>query len=227
MKNHESFKRRQEHGRAVAAAVTAALAAGTLDSAVYRQRQAISAMFREDQRAEDARAIREGREPYTWARLLDGDPHALAPTRRDVERLADDQGPMDARRRMLRDIMVTAFEGGCNYWAEARRVVRDTDEASPRHLDYLSFELRSAEDADDARLGRWVRVDERAIARGMERILSAPQDIGEHGESKLRVRRDILGAIALANVNPEDADIDAEAADCIVQAAMWGEIVYG
>lgn len=86
--------------------------------------------------------------------------------------------------------------------------------------------MRSFEDRQDKRLGKWHRIDEVAVERGLRLILNGHR--APSGErSRVGVRSDILGALALANVSPEDADIDAEAADCIIQAAAWGEIVYG
>ena len=42
-----------------------------------------------------------------------------------------------------------------------------------------------------------------------------------------RLRPDLKASITSAIRNPEDADIDSEAADCIVQQALFGKVVYG
>lgn len=205
----------------------------------YKHRVGNADVIRADQKAEDNAA--RGVNPHVSGMAPSGAFDALM-SAKDVShygtpevellrtmlerRVVDAVRPIysPSARRMLRDVMITAFEGGSTYWAEARNVIR---EKGCPEVDYISFEVRSFEDRDDPRLGGWQRVDEDVIAQGMRRILDAPQDIGEFGVSPLRVRRDILASIAIADRRPEDADIDAEVADCILQAGIWGEIVYG
>lgn len=211
MKQHPSFLARQAKARQIAAA------------------------FERDQKAED------------YERAFDAfryHPDHTSSRVADVSGYGTIEAVDPKRRRMLRDIMITAFEGGSNYWAEARNVVRDDtpdeglaaydpgsvlDQTGRHHGDYVSFEVRSAEDADDKRLGKWHRIDEQAVERGLALILSVPQTgpLGMGVRNPVGVRRDILAALALANVSPEDADLDADAADCVIQAAAFGEIVYG
>lgn len=172
----------------------------------------IAAAFERDQHAEDA-------------------PHASTAPEVDAK-----------RQRMLRDIMITAFEGGSNYWAEARRVVRDEDEAlkvdeyapgslaerTGRHyLDYVSFEVRSFEDREDKRLGKWHLIDAAAVDRGLLLIVDNGRRPVIEAPNPVSVRRDIWVSCVTADKYPEEADLDAEAADCILQAAAFGEIVYG
>lgn len=188
----------------------------------------IAATFERDQQAEDS------------ARLFGAFERVVAGPQRiaDVPGYGTIAAVDPKRRRMLRDIMITAFEGGSNYWAEARRVVREEEQelrvdepgslaqqTGRSYLDYVSFEVRSAEDPRDKRLGKWRRIDEQAIERGLALILAGQKAAPDR--SPVGVRRDILAALALANVSPEDADIDSEAADCIVQAAAFGEIIFG
>lgn len=203
MKAHPSFLARQQRARDIAAA------------------------FERDQLAADAPLSR----PRTEAEDLED---MSAPRERSKGRarkggslaVVNDLRARAPRVRMLRDVMITAFEGGSNYWAEARNVRRQVGHETAfggHEGDYISFEVRSFEDRDDARLGKWVLINEAAIERGIGLILH-----GQRAErSPVGVRRDILAALALASVDPEQADIDAEVADCIVQAAAWGEIVYG
>lgn len=207
MKQHPSFLARQAKARGIAEA------------------------FAGDQEAEDFRA-RFAAGDAAERQHFDG---VLA------QAVARDDAKSAKRRRMLRDIMITAFEGGSNYWAEARNVMRDDtpdeglaaygpgsflDRTGRHHGDYVSFEVRSFEDRTDKRLGKWHLIDEAEVERGLRLILNGQRARTEE-HSPVSVRRDILGALALANVSPEEADIDAEAADCIIQAAAFGEIVYG
>lgn len=56
------------------------------------------------------------------------------------------------------------------------------------------------------------------IALGIERIL--------RGDEGCRIRSDLRMQV-LSAIHPDDADIDADAADCIVQAGLFGEVRYG
>jgi len=116
--------------------------------------------------------------------------------------------PSAERRQFLLDVLTTAAEGGCNYWAIGRNAERDDD------LNWLSFDLRDAED-DEA---EWHHVDTVTVERGIFAILS--------GQVKI-CNKTTIGQIASGNAQNDGADIDANAADCIIQAGIFGEIVFG
>ena len=110
--------------------------------------------------------------------------------------------------QLLKDVLTTAVEGGITYWViEARKCKRDTD------LNVLSIEV-TPDEADEA---EWKLIDLDTIFLGIQRILQPEFKINE------RTRENIRRGIS----NPEDADFDADDADCIVQAGLFGEIVYG
>lgn len=120
----------------------------------------------------------------------------------------------------IRDIMTNAVEtGAMRGWAEVRRIMRD------KGLNVLSFQVadaedlyelheegKSAEDIDDA----FEIINKDVILKGLQALLS----------NKAFVADDIRSMIYTAVVE-DDADIDAIGCDCIVQAGLFGEIVYG
>lgn len=209
MKAHPSFLARQQRARDIAAAFERDQVAA--DAPLSRARTEAEDL--EDMSAPRERSRSKGKARKGGSLAVVNDLRARAP-----------------RVRMLRDIMITAFEGGSNYWAEARNVRRQVGHETAfggHEGDYISFEVRSFEDRDDARLGRWVLINEAAVERGLRLILDNGLRPVVEKRNPVSVRRDIWAALALANADPEQADIDAEVADCIVQAAAWGEIVYG
>lgn len=107
------------------------------------------------------------------------------------------------------DVLCAALEGGIGYWACAEAINRTED----AERDYVSATLVDAEDDDN---WRYV-VDYAAIRRGIRRLLSPGFNVSN--------------AIMLATmqaVREDDAGyIDADCADCIVQAACFHELVYG
>lgn len=108
----------------------------------------------------------------------------------------------------LIDALTVAVEGGINYWAEFLAVERrETDHC------VLSIKIRDAEDSESP-----VRdVSARDLARG----------IGVALEPTFRLRSDLRAAILAALVNNDAGELDADSADAIVQAAIFGHLVYG
>lgn len=105
---------------------------------------------------------------------------------------------MDSRTEFIADICTTAFGGGINYWAEVSDgKIRERD--------------------DEGTVGRWIRVYPALVERGIALVK----------EPSFKVRDDILAAILLGDRNNDAGEIDVECADVIVQAAVFGEIVYG
>lgn len=104
------------------------------------------------------------------------------------------------------DIMVAALEGGINYWC------------------------REAEVVEEKRCGDW---GHEQIARGGALIL---HDAESSDKWELTLEKFLngvklyfeLGCHVVVEDNAIDAgDIDANDADCIVQLALFGEVVYG
>lgn len=105
---------------------------------------------------------------------------------------------MTDRTEFLDDIRITAFGGGIDYWAK--------------------ISGHSIKEHDDGGLvGRWIEITPNLIEVGIALV--------KHPTFK--VRDDILAAILLGDRNNDAGEIDIECADVIVQAAVFGEIVYG
>ena len=111
------------------------------------------------------------------------------------------------------DIICTCVEGGSDYWIGGyRNIVRDAD------LNYLSLEIKEDDDEGNGDGKTWFRVDEALIAEGIRRI----------AQRQVRVNQSIFKQAVMLYTNPDlPADIDADDADCILQAAIFNDIVYG
>lgn len=124
-------------------------------------------------------------------------------------------------------IVCTAAEGGVNYWASVLAYVwmpRDAEGNEIRDLDggLLCREdthalLRDAEDE----VGEPMRLDGPAVVRGLAKLADGSVR-GCSPSSEPSWARALHMVLA-----GEDPDLDAGDADCIAQAALLGEIVYG
>jgi hypothetical protein len=122
--------------------------------------------------------------------------------------------PAPARQALL-DVFVTALEGGIGYWSVCRRyrwALPDGEE----DLDGFHAVIEETESGDDVPPVH--RIDAAVILRGLQR-LAAPGD----------GYRDVRAVARAILAGDEDAtcDCDAEVADCIVQAGLFDEVVYG
>lgn len=111
------------------------------------------------------------------------------------------------RDEFLRDVMDIALSGGIDYWcavlSQVVSIVRDPSDAFAKVKPW-----------DDPEV---YRIDIEVIQRGLDAIVSGSAE----------VNREIAAAIIEAQVNLDSTDIDADAADCIVQVGLFGEVVYG
>ena len=117
------------------------------------------------------------------------------------------------RTGFLADIVVTAAEGGVNNWALMRNYKWEQD--ADGNLTMASVEILTR--PKNPGLSVWQKVSEETIEFGIERIK----------QPGFQVNRDILANILVADRENDASEIDAEAADCIIQAALFGELVYG
>jgi hypothetical protein len=111
----------------------------------------------------------------------------------------------EAKKEMTFGVVVAAVEGGINYWAQVRGYHwhDETNEAR--------VQVRDAYDDDKT----WHQVDQDKVWEGMQKVL----------QPAFEVRDDIRSNIYLATVGRDDG-LDAEAADVIFQAILFGEIKY-
>jgi hypothetical protein len=126
---------------------------------------------------------------------------------------------------MLSDVLITAIEGGINYWALTEA----------RNYDEVTADLIDAEDAEDyfTLLGGWQpSYDWEAINAdaSIERHRVTARSLGG-AMAKIAqgglVNEYLTGVIARANRTNDFGDMDAEAADVIVQVACMGTVKYG
>lgn len=119
---------------------------------------------------------------------------------------------IDLEEQFLYDILTTFVESGWSDWARFTEVNREVDT-----LDVLSITLIDVEDS-----GKSFDVGIDEVFTGLCRIVGKDND-GKHVD----ISSSILDYV-MRGVREQDAgDIDAIGADCIVQAAIFGELVYG
>ena len=134
-----------------------------------------------------------------------------------------------ASKQAACSIVCTAAEGGVNYWATIagyKWMVRDEDGkvidgegGGLLFCDDTHALLRDAEDEDE--VGEPMRLDGPAIVRGLAKLADGSVR-GCSPSSEPSWARALHMVLA-----GEDPDLDAGDADCIAQAALLGEIVYG
>ncbi len=107
----------------------------------------------------------------------------------------------------IENIVVTAFEGGCNYWMGLIRTKEWEDKPKNEPLSTWATKLLIE--------GKTIKL----------------YDIEDDEEGWELTLEKVLKGIELNVVNrPFDCDLedfDAYTADCIIQYALFGEIVYG
>lgn len=115
---------------------------------------------------------------------------------------ATDKHDVDVRfqitTQLLWDLMTTAVEGGINYWGSVQSTTRDDD------LNVLNFSVVDLESAEDGESEIYT-VDAVKMLHALQALLT-----------QYPWRRRIV-----------DEDYDAEDADCVVQMACFGEVMYG
>lgn len=117
------------------------------------------------------------------------------------------------RTEFLADILTTAVEGGINYWAEVSDYTWDFDNPGVAFVRVYCIE------DDDLTPPEGVPVDIEKIAKAIARILNPeiPTDL-----SATNVK--MIGDASKEN---DAGDVDADLADCIMQVAVLGDVIYG
>jgi hypothetical protein len=125
------------------------------------------------------------------------------------------------RKEFLHGVFTTALEGGIGYWSQASKYRwSQGDEAQTEDLDGFIAVVHPLNDDESGYVKKGLTVNRAVIQRGLRLI-------GDRAE-KCTVRDDIYRNIVAADrSNGEQGDMDAECADCIVQAGLFGEIIYG
>ena len=113
-------------------------------------------------------------------------------------------------KQTLHDLFVTALEGGIGYWSVCTEYYWSLD--GEDDLDGFYADIEETETDEPATH----RIDAACILRGLQFFAQGGQGY-RHVHS---VARAVL-------FGDEDVDYDADDADAIVQAGLFGEVVYG
>lgn len=122
------------------------------------------------------------------------------------------------REEFLADILTTALEGGIGYWSEATEYRWE----GLAHKDYYAVIVDAEADGEDEDFPE-SRIDIDVIAKGIATIKGFDYQPNYFGDGGAYWREFLLAD----RTNGEDGDYDAIVADWIVQAGLFGEIIYG
>lgn len=108
------------------------------------------------------------------------------------------------RDGFVRGIMTTAAEGGINYWAEVLVQQR-------KGIWVTSMFLKDLESGDRH------EVTTETVEKGLDLVRSGSVKVGS----------DILRHVLAGDADDDAGEIDVEGADVIVQAGLFGKLIYG
>lgn len=116
------------------------------------------------------------------------------------------------KRQLLRDLLVTAIEGGSTYWASFSNATRN------EALDYLKVRVTESEASrtNTPRVNRYITPEE--LANGLEALARVCAD--EERLTQFPAAGKHLGD-ALSETG------DATTADVVLQMLIFGEVIYG
>lgn len=117
------------------------------------------------------------------------------------------------RTQFLADIITTAVEGGIYYWAEVSDCTWDFDNPGVAFVRVYCIE------DDDLTPPEGVPVGIEKIAKAIARILD-PEVPTDLSATNVKMIRD-------ASKENDAGDVDADLADCIMQVAVLGDVIYG
>lgn len=122
------------------------------------------------------------------------------------------------RKQFLHDVFVTALEGGIGYWSQASKYHWSVDaDGEQEDLDgFVAIIHEWDEDANDYG-SKKLTVNRQVIQSGIRAL----------ADKSFQVRDDIRKTVLAASAMNDSGDIDAEIADVIVQAGLFGEVIYG
>jgi len=121
---------------------------------------------------------------------------------------------MGSRKQFYFDVFVTALEGSIGYWACATVYHWTRDKGATEDLAGFYAKVVDAEFEDAF---PETMIDAKVIRKGIKAILC----------DDFRIGKELKADIERADINNDASYIDADSADCIVQAGMFGEIVFG
>lgn len=119
-------------------------------------------------------------------------------------RLADEQADALKRENFLKDVLITAVEGGTGYWAQVSCYFPDAGRVALHEF-------------DDDGITETHKVTVGTIETGIKRIIA----------DRELVNRVIREDVIIDSVENEMVRGDSDTADCIVQVGLFGKVVYG
>ena len=141
------------------------------------------------------------------------------------------QTPMTPLRNLANNLLITAVEGGINYWAiipvyeppgqfdDGFAEVIDNEEAEIAEFNFLGHILNWDEITEAIQKGH--------ISCHTLRPVQIEQTLRSMADNKYDLPRRWQRWALDMLLEPEDADYDAEDADVVAQLTMLGEVVYG
>lgn len=129
---------------------------------------------------------------------------------------------MNKRDEFLNDIIIGSVEGGSNYWAQCSHYQYVDDDGTTKFV----VGSRTASD----------RTDTYAVLHDMEQDATAEPLVVDKTTVRKGIEKISAGgvvnwlltdAIKYADKNNDAGVLDAEGYDVIVQAGLFGEVVYG
>lgn len=121
-----------------------------------------------------------------------------------TDRLADEQEDALKRERFLKDVLITAVEGGTGYWARVSCYFPDAGRVALHEF-------------DDDGITETHKVTLGTIETGIKRICA----------DRELVNRTIREDCIIDSAENQMVRGDADTADCIVQVGLFGKVIYG
>tara|TARA_R100001244_G_C5098684_1_gene118272 strand:+ start:72 stop:533 length:462 start_codon:yes stop_codon:yes gene_type:complete len=141
------------------------------------------------------------------------------------------KGTISKRTDFLNSILLGALDYA-DYWANVTNYTSDLEFAyigaarmqfnNGQWSSYKPYEgmyygvSADVKDVEGDMPAEWIHVDENTIAKGIEIILT-----GKH------IQPGMTAAVFQANIESDAGLVDGPLADCILQAGVLGEVVYG
>ena len=119
----------------------------------------------------------------------------------------------DSREVFLCYAFTTAVECGITYWADVKDYKYGEDHKGD--IVEASCYVRDFEAEDDE---EWTFITQDDVEVGIQRILHKPG---------FKINPTLWKDLAWADRENDADDVDADLADCIIQAAIFGKLVYG
>ena len=123
---------------------------------------------------------------------------------------------VEIRNEDIDDIMVSALEGGINYWC--RKVEVKSGCLGEYASDQISRDGKLV--LYDAEENKSYTLDKGKFIEGLEKYIAS-------GNTGCIERETDAFGLYTGKLNIDTCSIDAGAADCIIQYALFGDVIYG